>query len=167
MTPKTQYMSGRAMDFLLLKPHTLGFCSSTFLSSQRFALPQPWVPVLTSSPAALDLLSLFCKMYCCRVAEMPCNSSPLKRCSDHLSLRKPWHLPWALLPGTQKQQPLCLQEHRGHVCPWNWREELKGGVRADMEKRICELAQSSKLAMDPHFSGWTQISTSPVDLCLS
>lgn len=74
---------------------------------------------------------------------------------------------WAFFPGTQKQQLLYLQEHRGHMCRWICCEELKGGVKADMEKTIRELALSSELALDVHFFGWTQTSTSPVQLCLS
>lgn len=46
-------------------------------------------------------------------------------------------------------------------------EELKGGVKVDMEKTIRELTRSSELALDLHFNGWTQTSTSPVQLCLS
>lgn len=43
-----------------------------------------------------------------------------------------------------------------------------GGVKAHMENTNRELAQSSELAiLNLQFPGWTQTSTSPVQLCLS
>lgn len=41
-----------------------------------------------------------------------------------------------------------------------------GGVKAQVENTSHELAQSSDLALDLHFPGWAQTSTSPVQLCL-
>lgn len=58
--------------------------------------------------------------------------SAVKRSQDALQLQtikmllrpfelpfgKPWCWCWAFLPGTQKWQPSCLQEHRGHNLLW-------------------------------------------------
>lgn len=167
MTPKSEYVSGRATDSLLWKPHTLGLSPSTFFSSQCFATTlslrlcpnscRPWSLVLVSQNTVLSRSQDALQLQTIKMLLRPLE----------LSLGKPWYLSWAFLPGTQKQQPLCLQEHRGHMRLWMWREELKGGVKADMEKNIRELARSSGLALDLHFPGWTQTSTSPVQLSLS
>lgn len=141
--------------------------TSTFFSYQHFTLPHPHIPVFASTSAGLDSSPLFCKIQCCQVVGDALSLQTIKCCSDHLSLRRSKYLSWALLLGTQKQQPTCVQGHRSHVCLWIWCEELKGGVKADMEKYIRELAQNSALALDLHFSGWTQPSTSPAELCLS
>lgn len=53
------------------------------------------------------------------------------------------------------------------MCMWTSCEELMGGVKAHMENTNRELAQSSELALNLQFPGWTQTSTSPVQLCLS
>lgn len=117
-TPKSEYVSGRATDSVPWKPHILELSPSTFLSSQCFTTTLclslcpnscgPWSLILVLQNTVLSRSQDALQLQTIRLLLRPLQ----------LSLGKPWYLSWAFLPGTQKQQPLCLQEHRGHTCLW-------------------------------------------------